>query len=46
MPRTAYNPNEGNFKVIECKTCGYQMKVLRKQMQIMKVRCRICHGSR
>lgn len=46
MPQTAYDPNEGNYKVIECKICGHQQKVLKKQMQVMKVRCRNCHGSR
>lgn len=45
-PTSAYKPHEGNYKVIECKTCGHQQKVLRKQMQVMKVRCRNCGGSR
>ena len=45
-PTSAYNPHEGNYKVIECKNCGHQQKVLKKQMQVLKVRCRNCGGTR
>lgn len=41
-PVAAYNPKEGNYKIIECKNCGHQEKVLRRQMQVMKIRCRVC----
>ena len=46
MTLKAYRPNDGNFVVLECKTCGMRQKALRKQMEAMKIRCRNCHGSR
>lgn len=46
MTLKAYRPNDGNFVVLECKTCGMRQKALRKQMEVMKIRCRNCHGSR
>lgn len=46
MPTAKYKPNEGHFKVLECKQCGTQIKVLPGQTRIFKVRCRSCGGSR
>ena len=46
MPHTGFRPNPGNFRIIECKTCGMQMKVLKGQSNVLKIRCRNCKGTR
>lgn len=46
MTLKGYRPNEGNFVILECKTCGMRQKALKKQIEVMKIRCRNCHGTR
>ena len=46
MTVTAYRPNEGNYVIIECKKCGARQKALRKQLELMTIRCRACHGTK
>ena len=46
MPQIAYNPADVHCEILECKNCGFRMKVLKGQRKVFNVRCRNCHGTR
>ena len=46
MSQIAYNPHQDNCEILECKRCGFTMRVLKGQRGIFKVRCRNCLGTR
>lgn len=46
MSQTAYDPHPDNYEILECKNCGFTLKVLKGQRRIFKVRCRNCLGTR
>ena len=46
MTQIAYNPHPDHYEILECKNCGFRMKILKGQRRIFKVRCRNCLGTR
>lgn len=46
MSQKGYDPYPENYEILECKRCGFTMKVLKGQRRIFKVRCRNCLGTR